>query len=44
MIGGRGWEGFGADPYLVSAGSEETIKGIQSQGVQATYVSTTRRS
>lgn len=33
--GGRGWEGFGADPFLASAGSEETVLGIQSQGVQA---------
>ncbi|PVG04672.1 putative beta-glucosidase [Serendipita vermifera] len=34
--GGRAWEGWGADPYLSSAGSVETIKGIQSKGVQAT--------
>ncbi|KAH8831573.1 beta-glucosidase [Flagelloscypha sp. PMI_526] len=34
--GGRNWEGFGADPYLVGEGAYETIMGIQSQGVQAT--------
>ena len=33
--GGRAWEGWGGDPFLASAGSEETVKGIQSQGVQA---------
>jgi beta-glucosidase len=32
---GRGWEGWGGDPFLASAGAEETVKGIQSQGVQA---------
>ncbi|KIM33816.1 glycoside hydrolase family 3 protein [Serendipita vermifera MAFF 305830] len=33
--GGRAWEGWGGDPFLAGAGSEETVKGIQSQGVQA---------
>lgn len=33
---GRNWEGFGADPYLQGIAAAETIKGIQSQGVQAT--------
>ena len=32
---GRAWEGWGGDPFLASAGAEETVKGIQSQGVQA---------
>jgi beta-glucosidase len=35
--GGRAWEGWGGDPFLASAGAEETVKGIQSQGVQAWY-------
>jgi beta-glucosidase len=34
--GGRGWEGFGADPTLQGFGGSETIKGMQSQGVIAT--------
>ena len=34
--GGRGWEGFGADPVLQAVGAFETIQGIQSQGVIAT--------
>ncbi len=33
--GGRNWEGFGADPFLVSAAAYETILGLQSTGVQA---------
>lgn len=33
---GRNWEGWGPDPYLSGEGAAETIKGIQSQGVQAT--------
>ncbi|KAJ7594941.1 beta-glucosidase [Mycena floridula] len=33
---GRGWEGFGGDPYLSGEGAFETITGIQSAGVQAT--------
>ncbi|KAH9031770.1 glycoside hydrolase family 3 protein [Lactarius pseudohatsudake] len=33
--GGRNWEGFGADPFLVSAAAYETILGVQSMGVQA---------
>jgi beta-glucosidase len=32
--GGRNWEGFGADPFLVSVGAYETILGMQSAGVQ----------
>lgn len=34
--GGRNWEGFGSDPVLQGIAAAETIKGIQSQGVQAT--------
>ncbi|TLS26886.1 hypothetical protein PpBr36_04126 [Pyricularia pennisetigena] len=34
--GGRNWEGFGVDPYLVGIAMEVTIKGQQSVGVQAT--------
>ncbi|TAQ83109.1 hypothetical protein B7494_g8567 [Chlorociboria aeruginascens] len=34
--GGRGWEGFGADPVLQATGGLETVLGIQSQGVVAT--------
>lgn len=33
--GGSNWEGFGAEPYLVSAAAYETIIGLQSTGVQA---------
>ena len=33
--GGRNWEAFGADPFLVSVGAYETILGLQSAGVQA---------
>lgn len=33
--GGRGWEGFAADPYLSSVAMMETISGMQSSGVQA---------
>ncbi len=33
--GGLYWEGFGADPFLVSAAAFYTILGIQSTGVQA---------
>ena len=33
--GGRNWEGFGADPFLVSVSAYETILGLQSAGVQA---------
>ncbi|TFY70697.1 hypothetical protein EVG20_g2312 [Dentipellis fragilis] len=32
---GRAWEGFGGDPCLSGEGAYETIRGIQSQGVQA---------
>jgi beta-glucosidase-like glycosyl hydrolase len=34
--GGRNWEGFGADPYLVGEAAAETIIGMQKSGVQAT--------
>lgn len=34
--GGRGWEGFGADPTLQAIGGAYTIKGMQSTGVIAT--------
>lgn len=33
---GRNWEGFAADPYLTGVAMEETIKGHQDAGVQAT--------
>lgn len=33
---GRNWEGFAADPYLTGVAMEETIKGYQDAGVQAT--------
>ena len=33
--GGRNWEGFGADPYLSSAGMGAVTTGLQSQGVIA---------
>ncbi|KAH6857126.1 glycoside hydrolase superfamily [Chaetomium sp. MPI-CAGE-AT-0009] len=33
--GGRNWEGFGVDPYLVGIAMAETIEGMQSAGVQA---------
>ncbi|KAK4518158.1 mRNA stability protein [Mucor velutinosus] len=33
--GGRNWEAFGEDPYLVGVAASETIRGIQSQGVMA---------
>ncbi|KAK7538732.1 glycoside hydrolase superfamily [Phyllosticta citribraziliensis] len=36
LRGGRGWEGFGADPVLQGVGAAETIRGVQSQGVIAT--------
>lgn len=32
---GRNWEMGGADPYLSGESAYHTIKGIQSQGVQA---------
>jgi beta-glucosidase len=32
--GGRNWEAFGSDPFLVSVGAYETILGMQSAGVQ----------
>ncbi|KAF3013024.1 hypothetical protein G7054_g415 [Neopestalotiopsis clavispora] len=34
--GGRNWEGFAADPYLTGVAMEESIKGFQDAGVQAT--------
>jgi beta-glucosidase len=34
--GGRGWEGFGPDPYLTGIAMAETIQGMQGSGVQAT--------
>ncbi|KAL4862485.1 hypothetical protein BDV12DRAFT_207188 [Aspergillus spectabilis] len=33
---GRNWEGFAADPYLTGVAMEETIRGHQDAGVQAT--------
>ncbi|KAI1080591.1 beta-glucosidase-related glycosidase [Whalleya microplaca] len=33
---GRNWEGFAADPYLTGIAMEDTIRGIQDAGVQAT--------
>jgi beta-glucosidase len=33
---GRNWEGFSSDPYLSGIAMEETIKGHQDAGVQAT--------
>ncbi|KAI7874859.1 hypothetical protein K492DRAFT_137251 [Lichtheimia hyalospora FSU 10163] len=33
--GGRGWEGFGEDPYLQGVAGSETVKGIQDQNVIA---------
>ncbi|KAI5921197.1 beta-glucosidase-related glycosidase [Camillea tinctor] len=33
---GRNWEGFAADPYLTGIAMQETIKGVQDAGVQAT--------
>ncbi|KAJ3967600.1 glycoside hydrolase superfamily [Lentinula raphanica] len=32
---GRGWEGFGPDPYLGGEGAYQTIMGVQSVGVSA---------
>ncbi|KAI9325094.1 glycoside hydrolase superfamily [Zopfochytrium polystomum] len=34
--GGRGWEGFGADPYLQSENVVRNVHGVQSKGVQTT--------
>lgn len=34
-LGGRNWEGFGADPYLQGAAGALTVEGIQDQGVLA---------
>ncbi|KAM5342129.1 hypothetical protein ACJ41O_015160 [Fusarium nematophilum] len=33
---GRNWEGFSPDPYLSGIGVEESVKGLQDAGVQAT--------
>ncbi|RBA11792.1 beta-glucosidase G, partial [Fusarium proliferatum] len=35
VLDGRYWEGFGIDPYLSGVGVSETVKGMQSAGVQA---------
>lgn len=35
-LGGRNWEGFGADPVLQAIGGALTVKGVQEQGVIAT--------
>jgi len=35
-LGGRNWEGFGADPVLQAVGAASTIRGVQEQGVIAT--------
>jgi len=35
-LGGRNWEGFSPDPYLTGVAMEETILGLQSNGLQAT--------
>lgn len=32
---GRNWEGFSPDPYLTGVAMEETIQGLQSNGIQA---------
>ncbi|KAH6663512.1 beta-glucosidase [Halenospora varia] len=32
---GRNWEGFSPDPYLTGVAMEETITGLQSNGIQA---------
>ncbi|KAG0160448.1 hypothetical protein PDIDSM_7977 [Penicillium digitatum] len=34
-LGGRNWEGFSPDPYLTGVAMDHTIRGVQSQGVQA---------
>ncbi|KAL5415290.1 hypothetical protein PMIN06_010772 [Paraphaeosphaeria minitans] len=35
-LGGRNWEGFGADPVLQAYGAALTVEGVQSKGVIAT--------
>lgn len=35
-LGGRNWEGFGADPVLQAVAGSLTVKGVQEQGVIAT--------
>lgn len=34
-LGGRNWEAFSVDPYLSGAAMEETILGMQANGVQS---------
>jgi hypothetical protein len=34
--GGRNWEGFSPDPYLSGVGMEQSVRGLQDAGVQAT--------
>ncbi|XWW94975.1 hypothetical protein V2A60_002925 [Cordyceps javanica] len=34
-MGGRNWEGFSPDPYLTGVAMQLTVRGVQSQGVQA---------
>lgn len=34
-VGGRNWEGFGADPYLNGVAGALTVEGIQDQGIMA---------
>ena len=34
-LGGRNFEGFGADPYLAGEVAYETVLGMQSAGIQA---------
>lgn len=36
ILGGRGWESGGEDPFLTGVLAAETVKGIQDQGVIAT--------
>ncbi len=35
-LGGRNWEGFGADPVLQAKAAAQHIRGVQEQGVIAT--------
>ncbi|KAI1119900.1 glycoside hydrolase superfamily [Nemania abortiva] len=34
-LGGRNWEGFSPDPYLAGVAMDATIRGMQSNGIQA---------
>lgn len=36
VLGGRNWEGFGADPYLSGVFASLSVSGMQDQGVIAT--------